>query len=224
MWHYINPDHNIQPTALAAVPAWAPRLINRGVFLTVPGTGFEDSEHVGMEEWTGSPQGVLLWTQAATGGCSPLAVVVRDEESCIIGLAHLCLNRDQDAEEMGEAFRNHTNDARSVSLVLVHYTGNNQSPEMTAFTNFERGFGHAIPDHNKGIVYGNSGTAAVHPDGYVGELPTRLKDRKFGYQVADSWDGVNVVPSTVGAASLWAPRPRTRRRPGLEIATHRNFF
>ena len=183
MWQYENPIPFVEMPRLAAVQVWAPNLINNGNFLTVPRDLKREAEvdmTVGYFKWKHAyeSEGTILWTQAASGGCSPLAFVVRAAGTTTpsggsgknsIGLAHLAANRDQEAYDMGQFVQKQTNLPRFVFLVLIHYKGTGHSPEISAFGDFERGFGQPIPEVNKGILLGDTATGAVHPDGYVGE-------------------------------------------------------
>lgn len=180
MWQYDNPDGLLVPNGLVATPVWSPRLINNGAFVTVPGEGVVGGVEVQMTsghmrwQWTDGSKPELLHTQYASGGCTPFAFVIHGlggDRGNTAGLAHLCAAREEEAFEMGAFARKKTTHAHSVYLVIVHNRATQCSIEMTVFGDFQRGFGQAIPEGNKGVVVGTTGTAAVHPAGFVGEMP-----------------------------------------------------
>jgi len=183
MWRHKNPERS-KAVNLTAVPVWkAPKYIKNGFinghFLTVPMTQTLFHEEVGMSrstfQWRSKAGNDPLFTQdAASGGCLPFAFVVRPSQSGgrnIFGLAHLATNPAGEAEEMGAFVKAKTDKAENVFLVLISYMFESYSNEQR-FKDFENGFGQTIPDNNKGIVIGSTGTAAVL-SGCVGEYVTK---------------------------------------------------
>jgi hypothetical protein len=120
----------------------------------------------------------VLWTKAASGGCWPFGVIVRNREAGgaaakAIGLAHLATKRDEEAALFGFIFKSVGAPAEDVYIiVMVPYISDTELGFITtdAFGAFERGYGTILRNENKLLVITTTVNSAVSRHGHFGEL------------------------------------------------------
>jgi hypothetical protein len=123
----------------------------------------------------------VLWTQAASGGCWPFGVIVRNRGNAgpaarSIGLAHLAYKRDEEAALMGHLFAQLIGPpAGDVYLVVMLEAAHvsvqeTNNIEQSAFKAFEAGFGATLANSHKILVVTTTVNAGVSRHGHFGEL------------------------------------------------------
>ena len=165
--------------------------------LTIPSQGWDSSVEVKMtiredhfwfeEDCTERVAYNVMWTQAASGGCWPFAVMVRNSADdsatkpiTAMALAHLATKRDEESCEMGGLFRSELikADPKDVFLIAMIPAALASEEEIrmvteNAFATFEKGFAAKIPDPRRIFLKTNTVNSAITRLGYYGELSNK---------------------------------------------------
>lgn len=183
---------NGDPNLRVACHPWDPNIMTSHS-LTIPSTGWQSNDEVAMSSpgWKNTFEADcsvnvaynVLWTQAASGGCWPFAVLVRETGAdratkplATMGLAHLAYKRDGEAHEMGELFYGLSKPQPADVFLIVMLKKSLATDEdiryvgSDAFAAFGAGFGARIPDNNCIVLKTNTVNAGISRLGYFGEL------------------------------------------------------
>jgi len=176
-------------TSLVAAKPWhiSFGVVMNGEFMMVPGTvagspkklenvqRFKPAPSWACYQLTARP--LLLWTEAYLS----LAVVIRggQPDGHCVALANLdAANVGPSLSQLGLDIANNVNAKATpdnVWLTLI-YDANLAPPDSKSYFDTIEGKYKKVPDKNKNIIAGYQKAAAVHFDGYVGELTPFLYD------------------------------------------------
>jgi len=155
---------------------------------TVPNSGHNLQNIIEVVRTPVNPQGafqvtdsnncLVLWTKAYLS----LAVCTRGGGQNCVALANLdtdAAGQNATLGQLGDTIKQRVGSPGNVWITLIRDANTTSMPNFRPdyyYWLFKRGYGQDLPDDHKNDIAGSQQHAAVHFDGYVGELTLTQKD------------------------------------------------